>query len=455
MSKKSAIARLLSDFIKADNIIEKDEIDVLSELSEEFHIDEEDKQEAERMQFAEAVAELSALPWTQRKEVLAGLGRMTVADGRCVPMEAMLMLAVKYSLAGDQTLRRRVKLLRGDSLELGLSRFKIIYVESEYDEALNAEIQANLRNINNELNMIGVDFVYIPQVANDFAQMSKDYLRNVISYLAPNLKPERREAIMESLCGITTRRFCCDLLSRKLGITELQRTKPALLISIGDSSMPVLMDDGSVSHRLYTQYLHLELSGNVLSDIRMIVDDYKGYVENLTTTTMSPNANRIMYHGFHRLLLDLHIYSGKKQDCTLLIDVARGKVIFRETDSELTLTRKIRAMYLTMLQQSLCGRDKVMRGNAESLKAFRRIYYELGAEEVENSTYESDLTVALTRIRKELAENHPMVQNIERYMPVRGHSNTVTVNVDPDMVWVKTDGKEMRLVDSPWRNFGK
>ena len=155
------------------------------------------------------------------------------------------------------------------------------------------------------------------------------------------------------------------------------------------------------------------------------------------------------------MLLDLHIYSGKKQDCTLLIDVARGKVIFRETDSELTLTRKIRAIYLTMLQRSLCGKDKLLRSNTESLKAFRRIYYELGAEEVENSTYESDLTVALTRIRKELAENHPMVQNIERYMPVRGHSNTVTVNVDPDMVWVKTDGQEMRLVDSPWRNFGK
>ena len=86
MSKKSALARLLSDFIKADNIIEKDEIDVLSELSEEFHITDEDKLEAERIQFAEAVAELSTLPWTQRKEVLAGLGRMTVADGRCVPM---------------------------------------------------------------------------------------------------------------------------------------------------------------------------------------------------------------------------------------------------------------------------------------------------------------------------------------------------------------------------------
>ena len=45
MSKKSAIARLLSDFIKADNIIEKDEIELLSELSEEFCISEDDKRE--------------------------------------------------------------------------------------------------------------------------------------------------------------------------------------------------------------------------------------------------------------------------------------------------------------------------------------------------------------------------------------------------------------------------
>ena len=148
---------------------------------------------------------------------------MTVADGKCVPMEAMLMLAVKYSLSSDKNLRNRVRLLRGDSLEVGNSSFKIIYVESEFDDRLNAEISANLRSINSELNMIGVDFIYIPKVANDFKQMSSDYLHNVISYLAPSLKAEKRDAICQSLCSITTRRFCCDLLSRKLGIVELQR----------------------------------------------------------------------------------------------------------------------------------------------------------------------------------------------------------------------------------------
>ena len=344
MSKKSAIARLLSDFIKADNIIEKDEIELLSELSEQFHISEEDKRDAEKIQFADAVDELASLPMHQRKEVLQSLARMTVADGKCVPMEAMLMLAVKYSLTNDKNLRNRVKLLRGDSLEVGNSSFKIIYVESEYDERLNAEISENLRSINSELNMIGVDFIYIPQVANDFAQMSSDYLHNVISYLAPSLKAEKRDAICHSLCTITTRRFCCDLLSRKLGIMELQRTKPALLISIGDSSMPVVLDDGSVGHRVFTQYMHIELDGDVMKDIRMFVDDFKAYVENLTTTVTAPKADRIMYQGFHRLLLDLHIYTGKKQDCTLLIDAKTYEVRFREIDEELVLTRKVKSV---------------------------------------------------------------------------------------------------------------
>lgn len=455
MSKKSALARLLSDFIKADNIIEKDEIELLSELSEQFHISEEDKRDAEKLQFADAVDELASLPMHQRKEVLQSLARMTVADGKCVPMEAMLMLAVKYSLTNDKNLRNRVKLLRGDSLEVGNSSFKIIYVESEYDDRLNAEISENLRSINSELNMIGVDFIYIPQVANDFAQMSSDYLHNVISYLAPSLKAEKRDAICHSLCTITTRRFCCDLLSRKLGIMELQRTKPALLISIGDSSMPVVLDDGSVGHRVFTQYMHIELDGDVMKDIRMFVDDFKAYVENLTTTVTAPKADRIMYQGFHRLLLDLHIYTGKKQDCTLLIDAKTYEVRFREIDEELVLTRKVKSVYLTILQQTLCGKGKSLRSNMESLKAFRRIYYEMGADNVDESTYEGDLTVSLARIKKELTENHPMVQNIDRYLPIRGRSSSVTVNIEPDMVWVRTGGADVRLVDSHWRGFGK
>lgn len=452
--KKAAIARLLSDFIKADNIIEKGEIDFLSELSDEFKIKIEDKQDAENMQFTEAIEVLSELKPIERKEILDGLRRLTVADGKCVGQEALLMLAVEYCLSGEKSHRQRVSLLRSDSLEVGYGRAKMIYVETEWNQELNDEIQNNLRNINNELNMIGMDFIYVPQVKDDFAKMNESYLKNVISYLSPKVTNEKREAIYHSLCGITTERFCRDLLAGKLGMKELYGVKPSLLITLGDSSMPETQEDGSVWHKMYTQYMCIALEHDVMTTIRKFADDYKAYVESLATSTVAPNANRIMYYGFHRLLLDLHLYSGKKQDCTLLIDMANGKVKFRELDDEIELTRKIKAIYLTALQQTLCMPSKSMKDNEAALKAFRKIYSELGSDKADEATCRDDLTVALSKVRKELSENHAMVQNIEAFMPARAKSS-VSVNVDADMVWIKINGKEMRLVESAWRHFGK
>ena len=309
MSKKTAIARLLSDFIKADNVIEQGEIEELDKLSKLYHISEEDKQQAEKIHFSEAVAELSQLPYVQRQEIVEGLKRMTLADGKCVAQEAMLMMAVKYCLAGDRNLQRQVSLLKGESLDVGSQRFKMIYVESDYDENINADIQSNLRNIENELNLVGMDFIYIPNVASDFKKMNEGYLKNVITYFVPNLKRDRREKIYESLCTITTERFSKDLLSRKLGIKEMTRVEPSLLVTIGNSSMPYTMEDGSIGHKIYTQYMSLSIKENVLATVNRFVDDYKEYVESLTTTTNVPNANRIAYYGFHKSLLDLLMYT--------------------------------------------------------------------------------------------------------------------------------------------------
>ena len=49
MSKKSSIARLLSDFIKADSIIDGREIEALNRLSEFYNIHDKDKVEAQKM----------------------------------------------------------------------------------------------------------------------------------------------------------------------------------------------------------------------------------------------------------------------------------------------------------------------------------------------------------------------------------------------------------------------
>ena len=67
MNKKSAIARLLSDFINADSIIDAGEIDALNRLYRKYNIDEQDRKNAQTVQFSDAVTELMEVSFEQRR----------------------------------------------------------------------------------------------------------------------------------------------------------------------------------------------------------------------------------------------------------------------------------------------------------------------------------------------------------------------------------------------------
>ena len=96
MNKKSALARLLSDFINADSIIDAGEIDALNRLYRKYNIDEQERINAQSVQFSDAVTELMQMTFEQRRELIDSLKEMTMSDGKCVPQEAMLLMAVDY-----------------------------------------------------------------------------------------------------------------------------------------------------------------------------------------------------------------------------------------------------------------------------------------------------------------------------------------------------------------------
>ena len=451
MSKKSSIARLLSDFIKADSIIDGREIEALNRLSEFYNIHDKDKVEAQKMQFSEAVAELMDMPYAQRKQLIAHLHEMTLADGKCVEAEALLLMAVSCCLGEERIVRSNAGVLSAETLGLQFDRPKMIYVENDYNAELNVEIQSNQRAIYNELGMVGIDFVYIPKISNDFRMMNEDYLKGVITYLAPSIKPDRRDDIYALLCGITTKQFCSDLLSRKLGIEPGCFAEPALLVTLGATTMPEVDADGAVVQRSYNQYLRLRIGDGVMKAIARFVDRYKEYLGSLTSTMASRSLNSLAYYGFHRSLFDLLLYSGKRQKCTLLFDANSGVLKFREIDEEVNLSRKIKATYLTMLQQVLCSGERKMRYDDATIQAFREIYYEVGCDDTDNEYI--DLTASLTRIRSELAK-HSLVQNIDCFMPARGRNSVITMNVDASMVWIADGNDVVRLTDSRWSRFG-
>ncbi len=453
MNKKSAIARLLSDFINADSIIDAGEIGALNRLYRKYNIDEQDRINAQSVQFSDAVTELMQMTFEQRRELIDSLKEMTMSDGKCVPQEAMLLMAVDYCLGVERPVKMDAMVLSAESLGVLFDRTKVIYVESRYNDALNEEIKQNLRYIESELKVIGMDFVYMPSVSEDFRNMSDDYLRKVIAYLSPGVKEEKRESIYESLCNITTYGFCEKLLARKLGLNVMRRIEPSLLVTLGVTTKPfVNEEDGSVVQKSYNQFLCLRIGDGVMNAVNAFVDRYKEIIDVLNTTLSFSSRNRIAYFGFHRSLFDMMLYSGRKQECTLLYDVKTGVLKFRELDEVVNLSRKVKAVYLAMLQQSMQNADRKMRLNERTLGVFREIYYDMGCDDTDDVSI--DLTGALTRIRGELTK-HTKVQNLDCFIPERGKNSVVTTNVDTTQVWI-ADGEEMLpMMDWRWGSLGK
>ena len=91
--ERIAIARIVSDLIKADNIIAKSEIEMLNKFKSAYNIDSHILSEARHIKFSTAVTTLGSLEDEEKIEIFKTIQSMAIADGVCVPREAMLLLA--------------------------------------------------------------------------------------------------------------------------------------------------------------------------------------------------------------------------------------------------------------------------------------------------------------------------------------------------------------------------
>ena len=88
-----AIARIISDMIKADNIIEESEIEAMKRLMAEYGINHQEMSDARNIRFSEAVNTLKEMSRKDRKMFVDHVYGIAVSDNACVPREALLLIA--------------------------------------------------------------------------------------------------------------------------------------------------------------------------------------------------------------------------------------------------------------------------------------------------------------------------------------------------------------------------
>ena len=175
--ERIAFARIISDLIEADFIVEEEEMESFDRIRNEkdFSITMSMLSEAKTMTFAEAVGTLQALRDEAKKaRIREKLHHMSLSDGTCVPLEALQIMAVNYALDGKAQV---FSIPEGSSF---IENMKVIYIENEDHTPTDAYIRQHYRAISNEFRLAGFNFVYIPQIADDYKLIRGDYLHKVI-----------------------------------------------------------------------------------------------------------------------------------------------------------------------------------------------------------------------------------------------------------------------------------
>ena len=310
--QRTAIARIISDMIKADNIIEEDEIRDMKKLMSKYSITHQDMNDARKIRFSDAVKTLSdrheGLTADKRKALFDRIYDIALSDNICVPREALLLVALQYCLIENDRKTADGKDLPKPyliSCPTGESSFNdqyMVYLESSFDEVRNVELKQHFRLLVTITRLCGFNFIYIPKMVEEFRGMNEQYVKDVISYMAPNLEESFIQQVYDRLCEMTTVDFFKNVLYERLNVRALHDTPPSLLINIGTSIVPYCNAGGSVQY--YTEFLCIPISSSILTLVDDILGFYQSKVSIRQSITINDSKGQFKYFGFYKALFD-------------------------------------------------------------------------------------------------------------------------------------------------------
>lgn len=479
--QRIALARILSDLIEADFIVEEDEMESFDKIKNEkdFNITISMLSEAKTKTFAEAISILQTIRDEEKKKnIKEKLYEMSLSDGSCVPLEALQIMAVMYALEGKGQV---FSIPSGSSF---IENMKVLYIENEDNTEIDTYIHRHYRAISNEFRLAGFNFVYIPQIVDDYKQIRGEYLQKVIKYMIPTLQEHKVEKIQQDLCSMTTSRFSYELLFKKMGINMLS-SKPAFLFKIGESAVADKSGVDDMERNLFSNFLLIPISIDeissykekraILDSVVDLMDSYRKMVSGKLIIENQPLRKKFLYYGFHRSLFDLIAYGKERENYKLVINLKnRAKpVVLRPIDAEpdnaseyekdlvvdLTpqpYTLYILMVYTSLLEKNLDWTDYPTRNETKKqiLEKYNAIYRMISKGNC-SSDYRDKTHVS--RIKKALKAHDSIVTNIDLFIPDKVLSEkTVYYNVPipPDLVYVieGPKGKEMevKMVDSDY-----
>ena len=429
--------RIVSDMIKADAIIDMQEIEFLNGIRQKYNIKRDDEIIAETLTLAEAFQVLKETQESFKQDIWGDFRGMVFSDNTCSREEAMYLLAIVACLSDKLSERSEVYSVEV-SENVKLDNSQVLYIEGEYYKETNHEIANHYREIINELRLIGFNFVYIPKIGEHYRSLSSDDLHTLISFLYPSVTEIQMEHVARQLTTLSTSDFCKTEIVGRMKMKGLAHSLPSMMFRIGLSS---------IKGKNYDNFLVLTIDEDTLVVVRRIVDTFVSMFKPRILNPTYEEKQRFVYHGFYKQIIDSFVYK-KGIRSSVVVDLVHGDILLPEADTKIAgLHRREKALYALFLLESSSGGinfnkpsgakslDKYNHRMAAIQQKYEIIYENFGGERSKAPQIElsENRLPMISRIKRQFRQLGDLLNQPDDYLVQRNMFGNYCVTIPPEL----------------------
>lgn len=351
---KNALAKVLSDLVQSDGIVNQGEIDCLNHVNKMLYITSANRQKATNLTLSQAIGMLRSLGNLEKMAVLKIVQYLSVSDDTLDHNESLLITALLLAIGINLPKTEGIKasLVTIPTLNFD-TRNAVLYVESKYDENINQQIENQYDAICQLLHSTQRDFFYLPKVMRDI-QDKKATFRNTLGYIEPTLSEEQLDIIDRDLGLLDSAALSKEIFLNYLDINGFNLKRPSFFFKINNARPSAHQD-----------FLILEIDDNPFATLQKIYD-IEANIANLVPQGLNERElhalkklepkeavgakDELQYTGFHKTIIDTLLkYNGNHGISRLFVTTNGSLYLTDRNNTEVKMPALSKALYILFL----------------------------------------------------------------------------------------------------------
>lgn len=351
---KTALAKVLSDLVQCDGIVNQGEIEFLQQVYSLFNITLTSRKKATNISLSEAVDILKGIGNPEKIAILKMFQSLSLSDDSLAPTESLfitsIILSIGIELPETQGLNASFVSIPDLSFD---TRNAVLYVEPAYDKKTNASIKRDYEAICGLLRQSQREFFFLPKVVGDLKRKKKTF-RNALSYIEPTLSEDQLDHIDAQLPQLDSVFLSKEIFLNYLNTNGLKISKPSFLLKIGNMKPGTNQDFLIIetgNHPLLTLERFVQLNANIMK-INPPVSNAKeeAFLKKLTLKTEKKHKDELDYTGFHKIILDILLKYNGLHDISRLYISSTGDIFLTDlNNTEVKMPALCKVLYIFFL----------------------------------------------------------------------------------------------------------